>query len=445
MDPRLLPGDILMMPPPIPIPTTPEAVKATLEIVPGLVVEPRFINGNWYLVPVGAEDQLPDVEAMIIRDLAEEIEAGEMTMGDKCCLINALAKRKRANIEALRNMMGLLGTDKPLPITEVPPLAMVESDDAFVNALPTALSTGDPVFDFIDYSYSCFHQGVYFEPVKWAVTEFGRGFESFKIGDRVNVQLFRMSDHQPASPKFEIQLKHRLDVQGRCKSEDSWLLLSKSYPGGPDSTEWFSVLGRHQGPEYEGTCTGNDAVALSVAVNREWTPGGYAPVRENNKWYIKVEFVDKSKRHYGITLNMSYFNHEFGDIVTEVRSHSKYHRDRALMQYVRTEEIKVLDEMRVQGILNANQWAEGKAILDGFALAAPECPLPTFPTIPGFPPFPPIIPPIIPEIPEIELPPPEIEIIIEEIIIPPIVLPPPFPRKVCPYDALLEELFGGSP
>lgn len=452
-----------MLPWPPPSNNNKEPVKSTLEILPGLVVQPRFINGNWYLIPVGAEDQLPDVERMVIEDLAKEILAGELTAQDKCCIIEALANRRLANIDTLRNVMGLFGTDKPMPLTEVPPLAMIEAGDQFLNELPTEETTGDPTFDHIEYSYTCYKKGVWDLPVRYSIAEFGHGWDTFRIGDRIRLWLARQSTHEIVSPQFEITLEHRLFRGNQCWPEDQWMLWTK-YGDPPES---YRHLDRTDiGPVYPGGCghlpspwkhptrpyevpwPGDDSVALEMFVRYEYEPGRWGGP-PNNLYYIHFEHVDKSKREYGVELTVNYYNHEIGGNVTEIRSYSKYHLDESLMQYVRSEEIKALDEMRVQGLINGPQWIKGKAILDGYAEAGLICPPLEFPPMivpPVGPPWEPIPPPpeielppyIPPELPPIP-PPPEVPELLPELLP---IIPKPTCKPYCPYDELLEELFG---
>jgi len=192
---------------------------------------------------------------------------------------------------------------------------------------------------------------------------------------------------------------------------------------------------------------GDDSVALEVSLSSEYAPQRWGEP-PNNLYYVHFEHIDKSKREYGIELTVNYYNHEIGGNVTEIRSHSKYHLDESLMQYVRSEEIKVLDEMRVQGLINGPQWIKGKAILDGYVQAGLICPPLEFPPIigpPVGPPMEPIFPPpgieippyIPPELPPIPLPPE-----VPELPPGPPIIPPSFPSRACPYDELLEELFG---
>lgn len=156
-----LPGSQIppsLPPPPIiqPPQVNEEPVLNVLEIAPGLAVEIRFINGNWKLIPTKAP---PDVEGMIINDLAKEIQLAsvspytEMTYDQKCCLINALANRRDSLINAWRNVQGLLATDKPTPLTELPPIALLTPEDQVLNELPTTEDTGIEEFDQIDYRY----------------------------------------------------------------------------------------------------------------------------------------------------------------------------------------------------------------------------------------------------------------------------------------------------
>ena len=149
-DPRLIlrpPTTIERMPPPV---NSEGPTLNVLEIAPGLAVEIRYINNNWQLVPTSAP---VDVEGMIVDRLATKLQDPAISYDEICCLLNALANRRDSLTNAWRNAQGLLGTDKPLPLTEIPPLATVTLDDLQLNELPTAEETGIDVFDEISYSY----------------------------------------------------------------------------------------------------------------------------------------------------------------------------------------------------------------------------------------------------------------------------------------------------
>lgn len=447
--------DISYFPPPvIPPANNEDSVFDVLEIAPGLAVKVRFINNNWHLIPTTAP---VDVEGMVISRLVAKLRhPAEISYDEICCLINALANRRDSQINAWRNAQGLLGTDKPLPLTEISPLAMIEDDDQIINALPTAESSGNEIFDHIEYSYTCYQKGVWDLPVRFSVVGFGHGWDTFRIGDRIRLWLARQDTHEIVSPQFEITLEHRLYRGNMCWPEDQWMLWTK-YGDPPES---YRHLDRTDiGPVHPGGCghlpspwknptrpwevpwPGDDSVALSIMVRYEYEPQRWGGP-PNNLYYIHFEHVDKSKREYGIELTINYYNHEIGGNVTEIRRYSKYHRDESFMQYVRSEEIKVLDEMRVQGLINGPQWIKGKAILDGYVQAGVICPPLEFVPWIEPPPGPPWEPPPLP--PGIEIPPywpPELPPIppipeVPELPPGPPIIPPIFPKKICEKDIL---------
>lgn len=411
-DPRLtLPPDE-MIPPPQPIPKDP--VKSTLEILPGLVVEPRFINGNWYLIPVEAEHQLPDVEKMIIEDLATEIEAGELTMGDKCCLISALAERRRANIEALRNTMGLLATDKPIPLTEVPPWAAVQEGDQALNDLPTAAETGIQQFDFIEYNYTQFQDPeilgpFYTDDWTWVWTSVPHQhphpphmyYGTFKHGERVQIYLvdkvtgdrisviadtilkhwqyefppnvwhghpmFRITFTKPSVNDTFYNLWHKVGPYGvgagiqheggfyQQFERDDPLPLPHGDPWNPEC-----CIDVHPEGRLELNDIGMWVDAVYLTAPYPGSPQGWGYV--TNQVGIVIERMDYSQ--YGIDLLTGYYNHPIADLVIESRRYEKNYPNQALLAEVAAEEIILLDDNRLNGLINAPQYALGKVRLE---------------------------------------------------------------------------------
>lgn len=381
------------------IPPQNENVRPTLEILPGLVVQPRFINGNWYLIPIGADGQLPDVEGMIIKDLAEEISEGDMTFGDKCCLIEALASRRKANIDALRNVMGLLGTDKPMPLTEIPPLALVESDDRNLNDLPTAESTGIQQFDFIEYIDTQFQapETIKVHPTEWTwIDGMPNYFQTFKHGEHIRVWLEDKLTGERISDILETVIQHwqyefpeRLwhgwpfdrytfikpsidsayfntnersgpygrgdPTYGQLARDDPIVILGdEAYP------DLCCVDARHDWP-------GGDAAGLWIsAVYR--APGGFGPDGDwhfiTNQVAIVIERIDFSS--YGVDLTLGYYNHQIKDLVLESRKYAQNYPHQSLMLEVANAEIILLDKMRLDGLLNGPQYVTAKQILENY-------------------------------------------------------------------------------
>lgn len=396
-----------------PFPTPRGQIKPTLEILPGLVVEPRFINGNWYLIPVSKGHQLPDVEGMVIKDLAVEIEAGEMTMGDKCCLIEALAHRREANIEALRNVMGLLATDKPMPLTEVPPLAAVMEEDQALNDLPTAAETGVQEFDFIEYNYTQSqdperlgpfypddwswvwlaipYQGVPIPPRYFGLFEHGETVRIYLIdkitGERISVYADTILKHWAYEFPPEVYHGYTLDHIRFTKPStdatyyDTWERIG---PYGPGPGIW------HEGVFYNQYQSDDPVVAIGEAsypglccwdVHPEWWPGGKAIGLVVGSWQygtpqpwggnlhpttmnvgIVVERMDYSL--YGIDLTLGYYNHSLKILTMEARRYENNFPHQGILAEAAAAEIILLDDIRLNGLINAPQYALGKERLE---------------------------------------------------------------------------------
>ncbi len=382
-----------------------ELVKSPLEILPGLVVEPRWINDNWWLIPVSEKDQLPDVEAMLIHELGRRIgdEPTEVSYDEICCLINALAHRREAQTDALRNIMGLLATDKPTPLTEVPPYALVEGDDQLLNELPTSELTGVDTFDFIQYGYYAQKLPVRHEgfPTDWAYIDHPY-YQIFKHGDHVRIWLEDKLTGDVASVVVDTVLQH----WSFEFPEDIWHCYTfdrYSFKKNPGET-FFNIFARRgpyeidggEGGTWQDTEPGgplyfykNKLLTEPCTIEREYrgpepygdwqpdklsiwidafdiVPGAFEDrVHVTEQYKIVVEFVDKSI--YEVLLALSYFNHDFGDIVMETRSFIEHYPDMSRLAEVAAAEIILLDDMRLNGLINSPQWVDGKQQLEQMA------------------------------------------------------------------------------